>query len=165
MGVEFGGDGFSDFFDTFFSGIGRRQTATDLPRRGHDLEGSIDLSLRDAYAGGTKSVSMQLDDVCPSCGGTGVKQRRICPTCHGTSSRRRRWKCVSRPVCAKDNAFGSSVKADTGSTAVRRRTNSSCGSRGRGCRVCKAVMATNTYASSLVCRSVWENANANSSVS
>ena len=84
-GTEFGAEGFSDFFETFFSDIGRRRTATaDVPRRGRDLEGSIELSLRDAYNGGTKSVSLQLEDVCPTCGGSGVVQRQICPTCHGT---------------------------------------------------------------------------------
>jgi DnaJ-class molecular chaperone len=85
FGSDFAGDGFSDFFETFFSGAGRRSTTfTDVPRRGQDIEGSIEVSLRDAYVGGTKTVSLELDDVCPTCGGTGVVQRRICPTCHGT---------------------------------------------------------------------------------
>ena len=82
---DFTADGFSDFFDTFFSGVGRRATTeTDVPRRGKDLEGAIELTLRDAYAGGPKRVSVQVDDVCPECGGSGLKRRRICPTCHGT---------------------------------------------------------------------------------
>jgi DnaJ-class molecular chaperone len=85
FGNEYAGDGFSDFFETFFSGAGRRSTTfTDVPRRGQDIEGSIEVSLRDAYVGGTKTVSLELDDTCPTCGGTGVVQRRICPTCHGT---------------------------------------------------------------------------------
>ena len=82
-----GANGFSDFFETFFSGVGRRQTATaDVPRRGQDLEGEVEISLRDAYHGGTRSVTLQLEDTCPTCGGTGVKQGRICPTCHGTGN-------------------------------------------------------------------------------
>jgi len=82
--ADFGSDGFSDFFETFFSGVGRRTTTpTDIPRRGKDIEGSIEVSLRDAYAGGSKTLTLQLDDMCPDCDGTGVKQRRICPTCHG----------------------------------------------------------------------------------
>lgn len=85
----FGGfreDGFSDFFETFFSGVGRRTTtsAADLPRRGSDLEAPIELSLRDAYAGGPRTIELELDDVCPVCGGSGVKKRTICPNCHGT---------------------------------------------------------------------------------
>lgn len=87
LGGGFGGgaNGFSDFFDTFFSDVGRRGTATtDVPRRGRDLEGAIELSLRDAYTGGPKSVTLQVEDVCPTCGGSGLKNRRVCPTCHGT---------------------------------------------------------------------------------
>lgn len=87
-GAGGGADGFSDFFDTFFSNIGRRTTTASArsPHRGQDLEGSIELTLRDAYAGGTKSISLQLEDRCPTCGGTGVKQQQICPTCHGTGT-------------------------------------------------------------------------------
>ncbi|MGZ3560987.1 MAG: DnaJ C-terminal domain-containing protein [Vulcanimicrobiaceae bacterium] len=84
-GAAGAGDGFSDFFDTFFSGIGRRPSGpARSPHRGQDLEGAIELTLRDAYTGGTKSISLELEDRCPTCGGTGLKQQRICPTCHGT---------------------------------------------------------------------------------
>jgi DnaJ-class molecular chaperone len=78
--------GFSDFFDMFFSDVGRRQTAQGrgFARRGQDLETTIDLDLRDVYGGGTKSVSLQIEDVCPQCHGTGTVARHLCPKCHGT---------------------------------------------------------------------------------
>ncbi len=80
--------GFSDFFDVFFSGVGRRQTAQNQPRsrpiRGQDLETTIDLGLRDVYGGGTKSVSLQIEDLCPRCHGSGTEGGRLCPQCHGT---------------------------------------------------------------------------------
>ncbi len=78
--------GFSDFFDMFFSGIGRRQTAQSpgLARRGQDLETTIELGLRDVYDGGTKAVSLQVEDLCPRCGGTGTQSGRLCAQCHGT---------------------------------------------------------------------------------
>lgn len=81
-----GASGFSDFFDMFFSGIGRRPTAgsTSLGERGQDLETTIDLTLDEAYEGGKKSVSMQLEDRCPRCGGAGTDRKGICPQCHGT---------------------------------------------------------------------------------
>ena len=79
-----GASGFSDFFDAFFSGIGRRQTTTNFARRGGDLETTLDLALADAFSGGKKSVSLQIEDACPRCGGTGVFNNAICPTCHGT---------------------------------------------------------------------------------
>jgi len=81
-----GPSGFSDFFDIFFSGIGRRQTAQGpgIARRGQDLETTIELGLRDVYAGGTKAVSLQIDDVCPRCHGSGTEAGHLCPQCHGT---------------------------------------------------------------------------------
>jgi DnaJ-class molecular chaperone len=78
--------GFSDFFDVFFSGVGRRQTAQGpgMARRGQDLETTIELGLRDVYDGGTKAVSLQIEDICPRCGGTGTERGHLCPQCHGT---------------------------------------------------------------------------------
>jgi len=80
-----GPSGFSDFFDMFFSGIGRRQTRSqNMARRGQDLETTIDLDLRDAYAGGAKAVSLQIEDVCAYCHGAGTEGGRLCSHCHGT---------------------------------------------------------------------------------
>jgi DnaJ-class molecular chaperone len=91
---SFGGDdargasGFSDFFDAFFSGIGqpqqRQASSARFARRGGDLETTIELSLRDAYQGGTKQVNLQIEDTCPRCGGSGIVGNAICPVCHGT---------------------------------------------------------------------------------
>ncbi len=85
-GAPGGPSGFSDFFDMFFSGIGRRPTAQSpgFARRGQDLETTIDLGLRDVYDGGSKSVSLQIEDLCPRCHGTGTESGRLCPQCHGT---------------------------------------------------------------------------------
>jgi DnaJ-class molecular chaperone len=82
-----GPSGFSDFFDLFFSGIGRRPQAgptAGFSQRGSDLETSLDLTLGEAYAGGSKSISLQIEENCPSCGGTGILNQQICPQCHGT---------------------------------------------------------------------------------
>lgn len=81
-----GPSGFSDFFDMFFSGIGRRQTpsANAFQQRGQDLETTIELDLRDVYDGGKKAISLQVEDLCPRCRGTGTENGRLCPQCHGT---------------------------------------------------------------------------------
>ncbi|MDQ2992030.1 MAG: J domain-containing protein, partial [Candidatus Eremiobacteraeota bacterium] len=81
-----GPSGFSDFFDMFFTGVGKRQSAQSsaFSQRGQDLETTIELSLRDAYDGGKKSVSLQLEDTCTRCHGTGTLDGRICTICHGT---------------------------------------------------------------------------------
>jgi molecular chaperone DnaJ len=71
----------------FFSGVGRRQTTqttTGFPQRGQDLETSIELGLRDTYDGGKKAISLQVEDLCPRCHGTGTEAGHLCPQCHGT---------------------------------------------------------------------------------
>ncbi len=86
----FGGasdDRYSDFFESFFTNVGRRAAGSPRsPHRGQDLEGSIEVDLRDAYDGATKSISLDVEDRCPACGGTGVQHERICPNCHGTGA-------------------------------------------------------------------------------
>ncbi len=84
-----GASGFSDFFDSFFSGggggggvPGRR--GASFAQRGTDLDASVEISLADAFAGGSKSVSLQIEDACPRCKGAGVLNNSICPQCHGT---------------------------------------------------------------------------------
>lgn len=85
-GAGAGPTGFSDFFDMFFSGIGRRQTAqsTGFQQRGQDLETTIELALRDAYDGGKKAVSLQVEDLCPRCHGNGTVGTHLCTQCGGT---------------------------------------------------------------------------------
>jgi DnaJ-class molecular chaperone len=94
FGANFGNNtGFSDFFDMFFSGIGQpggrgnARTTADFgaarAQRGEDLETTLDLTLAEAFAGGHKNVALQVDDLCPRCGGTGVEKNRVCPQCGG----------------------------------------------------------------------------------
>ncbi len=85
MGAGAGTSGFSDFFDMFFSGVGRRgPAAAPTAARGQDMETSIELSLHDIYEGGKKSISLQLEDSCPRCRGTGTESGHLCLACHGT---------------------------------------------------------------------------------
>ncbi len=86
MGAGAGTSGFSDFFDMFFSGVGRRGPTGPAPTaaRGQDMETTIELSLHDIYEGGKKSISLQLEDSCPRCRGTGTENGRLCVACHGT---------------------------------------------------------------------------------
>ncbi|GAC1573340.1 MAG: J domain-containing protein [Candidatus Elarobacter sp.] len=90
-GAAGGASGFSDFFDMFFSGIGKRGApgasnfgAASSGQRGEDLESTIELTLHDAFEGGKKSVTLQVEDLCPRCRGTGTDRNRICSQCHGT---------------------------------------------------------------------------------
>ena len=87
-GFDFTGaaSGFSDFFDAFFSGVGGRRGTPEQSQgsRGQDLETTVDVTLAEAHEGGKKSVSVQVEDLCVRCKGTGLERGRICPVCHGT---------------------------------------------------------------------------------
>jgi len=90
-GANFGeGSGFSDFFDMFFQNMGGRRPAggpapgaRNRAQRGEDLETTLDLTLPEAYSGGTKNVALQIEDACPECGGGGIKNNRVCTQCGG----------------------------------------------------------------------------------
>jgi DnaJ-class molecular chaperone len=92
-GANFGeASGFSDFFDMFFQNMGGRRAPgggptpgfrTRTQQRGEDLETTLDLTLGEAYAGGSKSVALQIEDVCPRCGGSGTLNNRVCTECGG----------------------------------------------------------------------------------
>ena len=41
-------------------------------------------NLRDIFDGGKKAVSLQIEDLCPRCHGTGTEGGHLCPQCHGT---------------------------------------------------------------------------------
>jgi DnaJ-class molecular chaperone len=95
---------FSDFFESLFgqrgtSGAGQqggfdfdlgsifgrgrgRQTA----QRGSDVEQPIDVTLEEAFKGSERAFTLQTQQQCPTCGGTGVQNGSVCPTCHGAGT-------------------------------------------------------------------------------
>ncbi len=60
----FGGSGFSDFFDMFFGGFGggRSRTRTRA-MKGQDLTATIDMTLREAYAGSQRMFNIGGDTI------------------------------------------------------------------------------------------------------
>jgi DnaJ-class molecular chaperone len=103
-----GGDaGFSDFFRSIFGDLigGARGRGgftnvefSDLgdlggaewgaggfgAGKGTDVEAQLDLSLEEAFHGARKTISLELDEPCPECGGSGHVNRKPCARCHGT---------------------------------------------------------------------------------
>lgn len=57
---DLGGFGFSDFFEQFFSGVGRQPRGytrrQPRPRRGRDVEETLQITLEEAFHGGTRRV-------------------------------------------------------------------------------------------------------------
>ncbi|HEY3862766.1 MAG TPA: J domain-containing protein [Verrucomicrobiae bacterium] len=84
---EFGGTGFSDFFEQFF---GRRGAAAREPgsERGQDAEGVIMVTLEEAMSGSIRQISVRSAGLCPQCHGTGAGAggRSVCPACGGEGS-------------------------------------------------------------------------------
>lgn len=85
-----GGSGFSDFFEALFGGMGgsRRRTATwekvtPRPRRGQDIEQPVDVTLEEAFSGTSRILTMNVQDPCPTCQGTGLAGNGVCPSCRG----------------------------------------------------------------------------------
>jgi DnaJ-class molecular chaperone len=138
--------GFSDFFRTIFGDLGgfRRGEPgggrtefefSDLgdlggggfgpvTGRGSDVEAGIELTLEEAFQGARKAISLELDEACPECGGSGNVNRRPCPRCHGSG-----WTKATRNLDVKIPAG-----VDTGSRVRVAAEGPGGGTRARGDR-------------------------------
>lgn len=79
----FGGDGesiFGDIFSSFFGG-GRRQQKSSGPRRGDDRIVTMNIDFMDAVKGGEFTITLNVDEKCPKCQGTGAKDQNSIKTC------------------------------------------------------------------------------------
>ena len=122
QGVRFetSGDagGFSDFFRSIFGDLiggaqgrggftevefgdrpGEWSGANFGPAPAADVEAQIELTLEDAFRGTRKTIALELDEPCKTCGGSGHVNRQPCPECHGTGwSKGRRHLDVKIPA-------------------------------------------------------------------
>jgi DnaJ-class molecular chaperone len=89
-----GSTGFSDFFEALFGRTnagagapGSRTTRTDIRKRtGDNIEQPVDVTLQEAYIGGSRTFNIQSTEVCPTCQGTGEVAGRPCTNCAGQGS-------------------------------------------------------------------------------
>ena len=80
--------GFEDLFSTFFGdqfagGGGRRAGG---PQRGQDIEVAIDVTLEEAFNGGSKDINIPRVEACSTCSGSGAKagsKPETCTACGG----------------------------------------------------------------------------------
>jgi DnaJ-class molecular chaperone len=92
------GSGFSDFFEALFGrGTptgGSRPASTgastgpsvreDLRRRpGDNIEQPVEVTLQEAYIGGSRTYNIQSPEICTTCRGTGEVAGKACSTCSG----------------------------------------------------------------------------------
>jgi len=79
-----GAGGFSDFFESIFGGRrGGTRAGPGFAMRGQDVEAEITLDLESLNHGTSRSITFQITERCPECGGTGVKDGKVCPVCRG----------------------------------------------------------------------------------
>lgn len=89
-GVDLG-DIFGDIFGGFgggFSGFGGGSSTrtANAPRKGHDIQASVILTFEEAAHGCSKKITINRQDTCPDCGGTGAAKGtspETCPECGG----------------------------------------------------------------------------------
>jgi DnaJ-class molecular chaperone len=76
--------GFSDLFGSLF-GNGRRgfRGGPNYRMRGRDIEAEAVITLEEAQRGTRRSLSLEVEERCPECGGTGTKDKKPCPKCKG----------------------------------------------------------------------------------
>ncbi|MEE3488138.1 MAG: molecular chaperone DnaJ [Bulleidia sp.] len=85
-------DIFSSFFGGDMGGFGRssRSSRSDTsPRKGRDKAMRMNITFMEAAFGAKKNISLDVDETCEQCHGTGAASPSdidTCPTCHGTGS-------------------------------------------------------------------------------
>jgi DnaJ-class molecular chaperone len=101
-----GASGFSDFFESLFGGSRGARAGGNFGMRGRDIEAELPVTLEDAHRGVTREISLQVEDVCPECTGSGLKDGKPCPTCRGSGTvRRTKTFEVTIPVGVRDGSI------------------------------------------------------------
>lgn len=121
-----GGQGFSDFggfediFGSFFGGGfgGGQSRASTGPQKGNDRFMQMRVDFMDAVFGKTEEISLEVDEQCSECLGSGAKSKddiETCETCHGngrvvTQQRTAFGVFQSESVCPTCHGTGKTIK-------------------------------------------------------
>jgi len=93
---------FGGLFQGFGTGTFSRRVR---PRRGRNIEHPVEVTLEEAYHGTNRILSLETEEACPSCGGSGRIQNILCSACRGsgTAARLKRLE-VKIPPGVKDGS-------------------------------------------------------------
>jgi len=97
INFDFGDGGLGDIFGQFFGGGGRSQR----PRRGQDVEVSMQLTFEEAVFGVEEKIQIEMNDECSHCHGTTVEpgyDLKTCPVCHGAGQINRAMNTIFGPI-------------------------------------------------------------------
>ncbi|MGH9353052.1 MAG: DnaJ C-terminal domain-containing protein [Terriglobia bacterium] len=78
--------GFSDFFGAIFGNRGAGD-GFEFSSRGSDVESDISITLEEAHHGTRRVVRIPVEEPCPACGGSGMKEGKVCSVCDGTGTK------------------------------------------------------------------------------
>ena len=134
-GFDFGdlGDIFGSFFGGGFGGSRGRQSSPNAPRRGADIRVSVVLSFMEAAHGCKKTITVNHQDTCPECEGSGAAKGtspETCPDCNGsgtvtTQTRTPFGVMQSQRPCQRCGGRGKIIKTPCRKCAGTGRVNSS----------------------------------------
>ena len=88
-----GGNGFgvdfdlNDIFSSFFGGGSRRGNTKNGPMRGRDIKTRIEITFEEAAFGTAKEITINRDETCDTCHGSGCKpgtSNETCKVCNGS---------------------------------------------------------------------------------
>jgi len=83
----FGEDDLGGLFDELLRGAGTRTyTRRAQPKRGRDIQSPVEVILEEAYHGTSRTLSLQTEEPCPTCKGSGLIQNVPCSTCQGSGA-------------------------------------------------------------------------------
>lgn len=116
-GFDFG-DIFGDIFGGGFGGFGGGRQRRNGPRRGADIRQVLDISFEEAAFGCDKTINIQTQEKCGTCGGSGAKPGstiETCQHCHGTGQIRTQQRTVlgfmtNVTTCPNCNGEGKIIK-------------------------------------------------------
>jgi len=100
VNFDFGNGGFGDIFSQFFGGSNGSNRERG-PRRGRDVEVSLQLSFEEAVFGVEERIEIEMDDECSHCHGTTVEpgyDMKTCPTCKGAGQLNRVMNTIFGPI-------------------------------------------------------------------
>ncbi len=96
---DFGDGGFGDIFSQFFGG--NMSGNNRGPRRGRDVEATLQLSFEEAVFGVEEKITLEMNDECLHCHGTTVEpgfEMKTCPTCKGAGQTNRIMNTIFGPI-------------------------------------------------------------------
>jgi molecular chaperone DnaJ len=107
-----GGGGLDSMFEGLFGGGGGRRS--NGPRRGTHLRVVVHVTLKEAYTGTTKTLTIQRNDPCGACSGSGAaagSQPETCSTCHGRGQvQRQQGMFMMQSPCPHCRGAGTIIK-------------------------------------------------------